>query len=94
MHAQSVMRGLREIGINLQGARNSALRELVLEIPPAVVAEMFSYPPQQPRGTPRLLVPPGRRTQRCATTVRTQDQAIRDLTGRTPRRSPPGTARP
>lgn len=43
MHAQSVMRGLRKIGINLQGARNSALRELVLEVPPAVVAEMFSY---------------------------------------------------
>lgn len=43
MHAQYLMKELRKIGIDLQGARNGALRELVLEIPPAVVAKTFDY---------------------------------------------------
>ncbi len=34
---------LRTLGINLLGARNSALQNLVAEIPPPVVAQLLSY---------------------------------------------------
>ena len=37
------MERLRELGINLLGARNSALRGLVTEVPAPLVAEMLGY---------------------------------------------------
>lgn len=40
---QSIMQRLRTLGINLQGARNTALKTLVLEIPAPLVAEMLGY---------------------------------------------------
>ncbi|SIB92297.1 site-specific recombinase XerD [Mycobacteroides abscessus subsp. bolletii] len=40
---QSIMMRLRALGINLQGSRNSALRELVAEVPAPLVAEMLGY---------------------------------------------------
>jgi hypothetical protein len=41
--AQSLMSDLREAGIDLRGAKNAALRKLVLEIPSALVAVVFGY---------------------------------------------------
>jgi hypothetical protein len=35
------MRKLRDSGIHLLGARNAALRELVLEMPPPIVAHVL-----------------------------------------------------
>lgn len=37
------MMRLRALGINLQGARNTALQALVSEIPAPLVAEMLGY---------------------------------------------------
>jgi hypothetical protein len=37
------MERLREIGINLLGARNASLRALVNEVPAPLVAEMLGY---------------------------------------------------
>ncbi|WP_456694733.1 hypothetical protein [Aeromicrobium sp. P5_D10] len=36
---------LRQLGINLLGARNRAIGELVLEVPPSLVAEALAYSP-------------------------------------------------
>jgi hypothetical protein len=38
---QSIMMRLRKLGINLLGARNSALQDLVAEVPPPLVAELL-----------------------------------------------------
>jgi hypothetical protein len=38
---QPIMQRLRELGINLQGSRNTALQQLVSEVPPPLVAEML-----------------------------------------------------
>jgi hypothetical protein len=40
---QSIMQRLRKVGINLLGGRNSALRNLVAEVPPPLVAELLGY---------------------------------------------------
>jgi hypothetical protein len=40
---QSIMHRLRDLGINLLGARNSALQNLVAEVPPPLVAELLGY---------------------------------------------------
>lgn len=40
---QSIMMWLRKLGINLLGARNSALQTLVAEVPPPLVAELLGY---------------------------------------------------
>jgi hypothetical protein len=40
---QSIMFRLRELGINLLGARNAALQKLVAEVPPPLVAELLGY---------------------------------------------------
>lgn len=40
---QSIMFRLRELGINLRGARNAALHKLVAEVPPPLVAELLGY---------------------------------------------------
>ena len=34
---------LRSLGINLMGARNAALRDLVTQVPPPVLATMLGY---------------------------------------------------
>lgn len=39
----TMIMSLRNMGINLLGARNSALQNLVAEIPPAVVAQLLGY---------------------------------------------------
>lgn len=43
---QTIMKRLGSLGMNLQGARNTALQELVSEIPAPVVAEMLGYSDQ------------------------------------------------
>ncbi|WP_175460644.1 hypothetical protein [Arthrobacter sp. ok909] len=43
IHSNTLMERLRELGINLLGARNAALRALVTEAPPPLVAEMLGY---------------------------------------------------
>jgi hypothetical protein len=46
LHPDYLMRKLRDSGIHLLGGRNAAMRELVLEMPPAIVARAFGYSPQ------------------------------------------------
>lgn len=41
--AQRIMRRLRMLGINLRGARNTALQTMVSEVPPPLVAELLGY---------------------------------------------------
>jgi hypothetical protein len=40
------MSGLRGRGIDLLGARNAALRQLVLDMPPALAAPALGYSPE------------------------------------------------
>ena len=37
------MKRLRDLGINLLGARNTALQSLAVEVPPPLVAELLGY---------------------------------------------------
>jgi hypothetical protein len=41
--AQSITMRLRSLGINLLGARNTALQSLAAEVPPPLVAELLGY---------------------------------------------------
>ena len=43
---QAIMQRLRALGVNLLGSRNTALQELVSEIPAPLVAEMLGYSDQ------------------------------------------------
>ncbi len=43
LHPNTVMDRLRDLGVNLLGARNRAIGELVLECPPSLVAEVLGY---------------------------------------------------
>jgi hypothetical protein len=43
LHPNTLMEQLREIGINLRGARNASLRALVKEVPAPLIAEMLGY---------------------------------------------------
>ena len=43
LHPNTVMDRLRALGVNLLGARNSALGELVLQCPPSLVADALGY---------------------------------------------------
>ena len=40
---QSIMQRLRQLGIDLLGARNAAIQNLVAEVPPPLVAELLGY---------------------------------------------------
>ncbi|RKS16685.1 hypothetical protein DFO58_3240 [Arthrobacter sp. AG1021] len=46
LNANHLMQRLREAGINLRGAKNAALQELVQRIPPAIVGETMGYSSQ------------------------------------------------
>lgn len=46
LHPNTVMDRLRDLGVNLLGARNRAIGELVLECPPSLVAEALCYSSQ------------------------------------------------
>jgi hypothetical protein len=46
LHPGHLMSKLRDSGIHLLGARNAALREFVLEMPPPMVAHALGYSPQ------------------------------------------------
>jgi hypothetical protein len=46
LHPSYLMKKLRDSGIHLLGARNAALRELVLEMPPPIVASALGYSAQ------------------------------------------------
>jgi hypothetical protein len=43
LHPNTVMDRLRDLGVNLLGARNRAIGELVFECPPSLVAEALGY---------------------------------------------------
>ena len=43
LHPGTIMVRLRELGVNLLGARNRAFAELVTEIPPSLVADALGY---------------------------------------------------
>lgn len=43
LHPNTVMDRLRDLGVNLLGARNRAIGELVLECPPTLVADALGY---------------------------------------------------
>jgi hypothetical protein len=43
LDAESIMMRLRWLGINHLGARNSAVGNLVAEVPPPLVAELLGY---------------------------------------------------
>ena len=40
---QFIMKRLRNLGVNLLGARNTALQSLVVEVPPPLVAELLGH---------------------------------------------------
>lgn len=46
LHPNTVMDRLRDLGVNLLGARNRAIGELVLECPPSLVAEALGFSQQ------------------------------------------------
>lgn len=46
LHPNTVMDHLRDLGVNLLGARNRAIGELVLECPPSLVADALGYSTQ------------------------------------------------
>lgn len=46
LHPNTVMDRLRDLGVDLLGARNRAIGELVLECPPSIVAEALGYSAQ------------------------------------------------
>ncbi|MBO1754646.1 recombinase XerD [Allobranchiibius sp. CTAmp26] len=46
LHPGTAMDRLRSLGVNLLGARNRAIGELVLQCPPSLVAEALGYSPQ------------------------------------------------
>lgn len=46
LHPNTVMYRLRDLGVNLLGARNRAISELVLECPPSLVARALGYSTQ------------------------------------------------
>jgi len=43
LHQSYLMTLVRDAGVDLRGARNSALRQLVLDMPPAVAAAVLGY---------------------------------------------------
>ena len=43
IHQNTLMNLLRDAGIELRGAKNAALRELVLQMPAPIVADSFNY---------------------------------------------------
>ena len=43
LHPNTLMDRIRSLGVDLLGARNAALRALVTEVPPPLVAEMLGY---------------------------------------------------
>lgn len=46
LHPSYFMGRVRDAGVHLLGGRNSALRQLVLDMPPAVAAQAIGYSPQ------------------------------------------------
>ncbi len=46
LHRSYLMKLVRDNGVHLLGGRNSALRQLVLEMPPAIAAQALGYSPQ------------------------------------------------
>ena len=46
LHPSHLMKQVRQAGVPLLGARNGALRQLVLDMPPAVAAQALGYSPQ------------------------------------------------
>jgi hypothetical protein len=45
LHHNTIMHRLRGLGIDLRGARNTALKELVQQVPPPIVASQLGYHP-------------------------------------------------
>jgi hypothetical protein len=45
-HRSYLMKLVRDSGVHLLGGRNSALRQLVLDMPPAIAAQALGYSPK------------------------------------------------
>jgi hypothetical protein len=74
LDAISLVIGLGNAGINVLGARNSALRNLVAEMPPPVVANLLGYSHSCTQRHAQLAVQPWSRTSRsgCEPTIEGQ----------------------
>jgi hypothetical protein len=66
LHPNTLMDRLRWLGIDLLGARNTALPELVTQVPPPVVAEMLGYSDQAVHRHANLIAQPWGRYRRPA----------------------------
>ena len=66
LHPNTLMDRLRRLGMDLLGARNTALRELVTQVPPPVVAEMLGYSDQVVHRHASLIAQPWGRYTRPA----------------------------
>lgn len=53
LNASTTTRLLRAAGVHIRGGRNSALRQLVQDMPPAVAAQALGYSPSVAEGHPR-----------------------------------------
>lgn len=58
IHPNTLMGRLRWLDIDLLGGRNTAIRELVTQVPVPVVAEMLGYSDQVPQGHADLAAQP------------------------------------
>ncbi len=43
LHPNTLMTRIRDLGIDLLGARTTAIRTLVTQVPPPLIAEMLGY---------------------------------------------------
>jgi hypothetical protein len=62
LHTNTVMDRLRDLGVNLLGARNRAIGELVLEVPPSLAPKHSATARRSPSSTRTKPPSPGRAT--------------------------------
>lgn len=69
LHPTSIRLRLQQLGIPNLSGRSRALRELLLQAPPSVVAGMLGYGTSRAEPSPAKPAPPGSPTQRATTTA-------------------------
>ncbi|MET3143967.1 UNVERIFIED_ORG: hypothetical protein ABIB19_002069 [Arthrobacter sp. UYEF10] len=73
IHPNTLMERLRELGIDLLGARNASLRGLVKEVPAPLVAEMLGYSYQVTQKHAAATAEPWSRYSRATSTLQWHD---------------------
>lgn len=73
IHPNTLMERLRELGIDLLGARNASLRALVKEVPAPLVAEMLGYSYQVTQKHAAATAEPWSRYSRATSTLQWHD---------------------